>query len=195
MAKFCGNCGREVKAEVSFCPYCGKKIKNIVYNPVLNNETPESGHLNNSFGLTIFKYLLIAFLLVLAFLYLYRMISTYSMNKEAFAWVDHPSVCLFLHWAIGIMAIAYCLAPIPNFNKQNNKKNKIFSCSLTLFMWGVFSCIVSAVFNDFMLGDDAAIAFYGLFHIAYGPLSIATIIAGVLIYIYIFLKFRNIRNN
>lgn len=50
MAKFCGNCGKEMSDEQRFCSNCGKEFANNVNQPIYSNSNMNSYTYNNVYN-------------------------------------------------------------------------------------------------------------------------------------------------
>lgn len=179
---YCGNCGKEIKDNRKFCPYCGNK--SITQENVLGEKVADLTSRDNSKN-AIFGMISLVLASVLLFRYYGTAFSRIEANKEAFYWVSNSAEMtgVMLHWLIPITPtvsyIGYLMECMKY--KMNVKSGDCINLSIGMFFWGVMLWVGRTIYNDWSSSNDMSIVFYRIFS-TYKELIGMTILFAIIVF-------------
>ncbi len=180
---YCGQCGKEIKDNSKFCPYCGDK--NMVQGNVSSrkeiNLPDKNGYVN-----PIFSIIPLILASILLFRYYGVAFSRIDANKDAFYWVSDSAEMagIILHWLVPITPtisyVEYLVKCIKS--KMNVKFYNCTSLGMSMFIWGGMLWIGRMIYEDWSSNNDMSIVLYRIFS-TYRELISITMLFAVIVFV------------
>lgn len=180
---YCGKCGKEIKDNSKFCPYCGDKNMTQVNSSVGKAVELPSGNFSVKIVFSIIPLILVS---ILMFRFYSFALSRIDANMDAFDWVNNSAktIGVIFHWGIPIMLSSVCIEYIVKCvsSKMNVNMVACIKVSTNLFIYGTFLWLGRTICNDWSSSNDMSIVLYRIFS-TYKELIGMTMLFGLIVLI------------